>query len=875
MDRTFQHKYGLAAKIGSIVLLLAFLSGMHVSYAQQGTSGGFKVFAEDTIAGYGTSLSTSSVAANSDVTFDMKKPQGSVITFTAKADDRGIATTDVSSFHTQKAGMYHVTAKTGGQKSETTFQVFADKPAPTLSRVTANKKMAAANGKDYATVQIELKDGFGNPVEKHKIALVSSRPEDVVALQSGSPETGPDGIVSFKVASTKDGLAALTAMDMTTNAVVGERESVLFANDVTNTSTNTTVMKPSQLQASLLAQTSTTALGNANRLRIRTEPATRVAVGDYYNITVEVLTKDGQPASDYRGTILFTSTDANAELPLKTTGYQFTGGEQPAATKTFSQAARFLSAGEKTVEVVDRDNVNVSGSYSLTAFSRAGGATTGATPITITRPQAGILTGKDLTVEGTATPFQELHIYDNGVDVAKATADAQGIFTASLKNLTDGTHKLEVKAQDTGGNVTATSDAVTVSLRSNTPTIKSLTYDPAGPKFTPGQSVKVIVTAEAGLTRVLYSLQANPYQLAPNPQVTGQYEGTITMPTQAGSYDASVQIENSFGVTGDQAYPASVVIAAPAFNMEAVTYEPVNPTSIKVAWQTPANPVVGQKYRLVYGTSATALNQTKDVTGTSPYTLDGLTGNTTYYLQFQVVDGANTVVQQGTAKAVTTPEALAITNAQAQNADGKLQVSWTMSGPKSQVTRYHILYGVSPETYTKEVYADATATSATLEPLADGALHYVRIQALGQNNAPLVQSSEFTGMPTTTRQAAPQVCQPADVKSLRVSIINEKKFLEWDAVPQAEGYKIYMGMEEGQYTSTMTTTETRFAVPDLDKSKKHYFFAVTAMCDGHESLSVSKAVKVESGPMLWAGVALLFALAGAGFHVYRRRQRVI
>lgn len=874
MDRILNTKYSLAAKIGSIVLLIAFLSGMHVSYAQQSSAASFNVFAEDTIAGYGSTLTTSALAGGADVTFDLKKPQGSIITFTAKADDRGIATTDVSSFHTQAAGMYNVTAKVDGQKAETTFQVFADKPAPTLSRVTANKKMAAANGKDNAEVTVELKDGFGNPVEKHQIALVSSRPDDTIVLSSPTAVSGADGIVVFKVASVKDGLATLTAMDMTNNAVVGERESVLFSSDA-QTGSTASVITPSQLQASLLTQVSTTPLNSsASRLRIRTEPTNRVAVGDYYNIIVEVLTQNGQPATDYRGTLLFTSTDTNAELPLKTTGYQFTGGEQPAASKTFSQAARFLSAGEKTIQVVDRDNVSLSASFTITAFDRAGGTTATTTPIMITRPQAGILTGKDITVEGTATAYQELHIYDNGVDINKVTADAQGVFTATLGNLTDGTHKVEVKAQDTGGNVTASSDAVTVSLRSSTPTVKSLTYDPVGPKFSPAQSVKVIVTADAGLSRVLYSLQGQPFQLTADAQVPGQYTGTITLPAQSGSFDATVQVENSFGITGNQSYPASVTIA-PSFNMDSVAYDPNSPTTINVSWQTPTT-ALNQKLRLAYGMSADALNQTKDIpTAQSPFTLDGLTGNTTYYVQLQALDTSGAVLQQSTTKAVTTPQGLAISGAQADNADGKLLVRWSMVGPKSQVTRYHILYGISPENYTKEQYADASVSSVTLEPLVDNTLHYLRVQALGQNGAPLVQSSEFTGTPMTTHQAAPAVCQPADVTNLRVTIIDEKKYLEWDAVPNAEGYKVYMGLEEGKYSSNQVINQNRFPVPTLDKTNKHYFFAVTAMCDGHESLSISKAVKVESGPMLWAAIALLMGLSGAGIYMYRRRVRVV
>lgn len=868
--------FGSTHKLISTLLLVGLLSGMHVSYAQQNTSmSSFRTFAEDTIAGYGSQLSTSSIKGGSAVEFALKKPGGSVVTLSAVADDRGVAAVDVDSFHTQRAGMYHVTAKAEGTKTETTFQVFADKPAATQSRVEASKKMAAANGKDSATVQVRLADGYGNPVEKHRVSLVSSRREDVISLTAGAGETGPDGSVTFAVASTKEGLSTLTAMDVTSNQPVGDRVQVLFANDVQSGATSS-VIKPGQLQASLLAQSGTTSLSTtASRLRVRTEPTNRVAVGDYYNITVEVLTQDGQPATDYRGTLLFTSTDTNAELPLRSTGYQFTGAEQPAATKIFSQAARFLSAGEKTVEIVDRDNVSLSASFSLTAFDRAGGgANTAASSIVMTRPQAGILTGSDITVEGTAQPFAVLHIFDNGTSALTVTADAQGIFTGKLTGLTDGTHRVEVKSLDASGNPLATSESVTVSLRSSTPTVQGVIYDPAGPSFAPGAEVKVVVTAEAGLARVLYVLSGSPFQLTANSQAPGQYEGRITLPSTPGTFDAKVQVENAVGVTGEQVYPSAIQIAAPAINMQSVRYEPVSPTSLRILWDAPAQ-ATSNTLRVRYGLSPAAMTQSRAITGSSPFTLDGLTPNTTYSLQVEVLGSGDTVLQKSDVRAVTTPEALAITNARADNAEGKLAVTWSMSGAKTQITKYRILYGVSPETYTREQLVDASAASATLEPLADNALHYLRIQALSAANTPLVQSSEFTGTPMQTRPAASTVCQPTDVTNLRVVIEGEKKILVWDTVATAEGYKVYMGEKEGVYTSTSNTKETRFPVPELGQDTKQYYFAVTALCDGKESLSLSQAVKVESGPLLFAFVALLLALAGGSVYMMRRRIPVL
>jgi hypothetical protein len=97
-----------------------------------------------------------------------------------------------------------------------------------------------------------------------------------------------------------------------------------------------------------------------------TVPAQTVA-GDSFSITVTALTSFDQVASDYQGTIHFSSSDGIATLPGP---YTFTSGDQ--GVHTFSGIV-LRSAGSRTVSVTDQTDASISGSASINV--KAGSAT--------------------------------------------------------------------------------------------------------------------------------------------------------------------------------------------------------------------------------------------------------------------------------------------------------------------------------------------------------------------------------------------------------------------------------------------------------------------------------------------------------------------
>ena len=91
---------------------------------------------------------------------------------------------------------------------------------------------------------------------------------------------------------------------------------------------------------------------------------TSLVAGTAQNLTVTALAPGGNPAGTYAGSVHFTSSDANAQLP---SDYTFTSAD--AGVHTFSLTLE--TAGSQTVAVVDLGNSGLNASQTLTVGAGA------------------------------------------------------------------------------------------------------------------------------------------------------------------------------------------------------------------------------------------------------------------------------------------------------------------------------------------------------------------------------------------------------------------------------------------------------------------------------------------------------------------------
>ena len=100
--------------------------------------------------------------------------------------------------------------------------------------------------------------------------------------------------------------------------------------------------------------------------------------GQAFNATVTVKDAFGNTATGYRGTVHFTSSDPEADLPAD---YTFTAADDGA--HTFTSAVSFKTAGNRTLTATDAGSSSITGTSDPVAVSAADAAS-----LTVTAPSS-------------------------------------------------------------------------------------------------------------------------------------------------------------------------------------------------------------------------------------------------------------------------------------------------------------------------------------------------------------------------------------------------------------------------------------------------------------------------------------------------------
>ena len=218
-------------------------------------------------------------------------------------------------------------------------------------------------------------------------------------------------------------------------------------------------------------------------------PATSTA-GTAFSVTVTALTAANLPATGYRGTVHFTSSDSQAILP---SDYTFVGADN--GSHTFSVTLK--TAGARTVTATDTVTSSINGSASVTVNPAATSSLRVAGfPSPTTAGTAGSVTVTALDAYGNITPAYggTVHFSSSDgqaalpVDYAFTSAD-NGVHTFSATLFTAGTQSITATDVANAG-VAGTQGSITV-----TPAAASqfAVTGPAG--ATAGQPFSVTVTA--------------------------------------------------------------------------------------------------------------------------------------------------------------------------------------------------------------------------------------------------------------------------------------------------------------------------------------------------------------------------------------------
>lgn len=589
----------------------------------------------DTVAGSPTILTSSQTYANTQVIFEVAKPDGSSISIPAQTDASGVARAMFAGDNTKEAGIYGITAKfannvSGGQLGS--FVVLAG-PVSTVNSKVSPADQVIGSVSDRAFVTVTLLDDYENPISGHDVRLISSSTGDLIENTSTNV-TDVNGQITFSISSKQSGAVVYTAYDVTADVVLNGKAKVAYFDDNAQILSNNI---PSNYSYAAFGNAS----GNVDHLSFENVPMI-INPGENISFKVTAYDNSDQVVMNYGGTVHFSVEIGDVNYVAMPSDYTFT--PQDLGSHTFSVALGFQRAGSYQLRVQDTGNQAVYGQFQ---FVVGNGGQQNSGTVTITSPISGTYSNSVQVISGTASPGAKLKVFDGEIELASVVADVSGMFSFTSGVLADGLHKFIVAEVNGVGTILFSSSVVEVNIDTSGVKISSVVIEPAG-TVDAGSQVTVKLYTGAKLSKASMLLADNIYELTVDPE--GFYVVQIPAPSEFGEYFLSFILKDESGnetrvdnqsklvVGGQVTAPAYV---ADVFNLRATTDD----RRVILTWDTvtqSTNPI--QNYRVYMGFSPTDLTTAIDTfTSATTWYVPNLENGTEYTFAVVAVDNKSTV----------------------------------------------------------------------------------------------------------------------------------------------------------------------------------------------------------------------------------------
>ena len=746
-----------------------------------------RVYATDTVAGYPAGLRTSLIDPFQDVRFVVEKPDGAVVQIPAQADAEGIAKTDFYGHQTKIAGRYSASVVYPGSPTsspQATFTVYPDQVSITQSTLRSTIQMVEA-GTEATFLVATLYDQYRNPISNHHVNLISSRSEDQVeALQGGV--TDQNGRANFKVNSAFAGISVFTAVDVSVNQTLQDREEVVFY------APTPVVAEESPFAASLLAAEigqGEVLPGPIDHFDIEGIPST-VKVREELSMTIVARDINGNVAKNYTGTVLISvPDDENAILP-NNGEYTFKDADQ--GQFTFDLSLQFSKIGHQVVQVFDKNNFQISGEHPVEVIPEQAivPAPTSA-DIVIKSPVDGAELGSNLVIlTGQGYENINLKVFDNDVKIGDTSTDSDGFFSFEAKNLESGSHTFYVMSE--AGEV---SKSITIRIDVLPPVLNAFEMDPEG-RVLPGGQVEITLQSEPNLAEAKIRLQGVEEMLEESVSEPGTYSVTVAAPANDGNFPVDVILIDNLSNKGEFLNKGTITVETPAPlpppTVEGLEGEPGD-SMVSLIW----NPVEDHErpidhYRIYYGTKHDQLDSTLDTPDPTPsWELRELTNDTQYFIAVKAVDTQGLESEEMSVVIAVTPvlpdpclgvdcgehgecvegvcqcfdgytgpncEVIPLpSQIQATPYDSAAGLSW-VPFPGVQAFYYKVFIGFAPGQYSDYIITPDNRTAITIPDLINNLTYYFAVAALDINGNQISSlSQEVYTVPTGVgfRPAAP------------------------------------------------------------------------------------------------------------------------
>jgi hypothetical protein len=504
------------------------------------------IHVQNSVAGMDIPVRISGLHASESVVLQLIRPDDTEIFFEKEASADGIIEIDILGFHLRKSGNYSLKLIRNIGETKQSFFISSGKVSAYRSSIKLFDESVTADGEHQARFQVLLKDAFGNPIPHQKVAIFSSRNEDIV---TASLRSDLEGIVQGKLVSATPGIATLSAV--TENVVLFQKPEVVFYlpnSDMLNVGSGE---NPSGMGQYLKAQLFDDQEGGEVAYFSLENIKREATINE--NLTVKVVAKDenGDVAQNYTGTIRFSSSDDRAVLPKD---YRFTVNDQ--GTHTFFLAVGFKTPGSHTLAVHDLNDFRISGELSMSITMGDDGEVeipkSNEKSVTLLTPRPGTFRTSRVTITGKSNDCGTVKLIDGTfVLVEELEVDQVGNFVFQTPTLADGVHQFEAIC---GRDETVISNQISIKIDRTAPQNITVRVDPSE-NIEKEQLFKVIVSADeplSGANSVFLDV-LTPHELEGKDFVT-----TLTAPTECGDYPVDVTATDLLG--NEKKFPEVVII---------------------------------------------------------------------------------------------------------------------------------------------------------------------------------------------------------------------------------------------------------------------------------------------------------------------------
>ncbi len=404
------------------------------------------------------------------------------------------------------------------------------------------------------TFTVKVVDAYGDTATSGSLSIaITAAP--AITFGVAPTATATAGVAYSSALSASGGAGALTY-----NITSGSLPTGLSLNTSTGAITGTpTTVGPATFTAKVQdaygdtpatqSYTITVNPGAATHFAVALTSSSTITAGGTVSFKITALDVDNNTATGYSGTVMFTSSDAQAALPANST----------LASGVGSFSATLKTAGSQTITATDTTNATVTGTSSavtvnpgpaasLMVAAPATATTNVAFSFTVTAKDSynNTATGYAGTVHFTSTDGSAVLPSNSGL------TNGTGAFSATLKT----TGSQTITATDTSNaSITGTSGAITVA---NTVTITTASINP----LDVGQAATQTLTGAGGSGNSAdysWSWAAASGSSIP-PGLSLSTAGAITgTPTTAGTYTVSVTVKDT-GVTPNQTYSQNFTV---------------------------------------------------------------------------------------------------------------------------------------------------------------------------------------------------------------------------------------------------------------------------------------------------------------------------